>query len=157
MFHIPFLFRHPGRIPAASTCDLPVSNYDFLPTVLAYLGFADRLPEQPRSPGRDVSPALSGNPVPDWDPTVFQETETCRSIREERWKLVARHPAGPHELYDLRADPRERFNLFGQPGTEAEAARLSSRLDAFFATHADPRYDLWKGGRSKATRLDPVP
>jgi hypothetical protein len=25
-------------------------------------------------------------------------------------------------------------------------------LDAFFAAHADPQYDIWKGGRSKAKR-----
>ena len=39
MMHIPLIFRQPGRIAAGRTSDLIVSNYDFLPTVLAYLGF----------------------------------------------------------------------------------------------------------------------
>jgi hypothetical protein len=26
-------------------------------------------------------------------------------------------------------------------------------LDAFFSRHADPQYDVWKDGRSKAGRL----
>ena len=30
---------------------------------------------------------------------------------------------------------------------------MSGKLDAFFQTHADLQYDLWKGGRSKAKRV----
>ena len=52
----------------------------------------------------------------------------------------------------MRKDPRERFNLYGQPGLEETRAGLARRLDAFFAEHADPQYDIWKGGRSKAKR-----
>ena len=66
---------------------------------------------------------------------------------------MARFPSGPYELYDMQADPRERFNLFGQPGTEAIQAELAGRLEKFFADWADPQYDLWKGGRSKARRI----
>ena len=65
---------------------------------------------------------------------------------------MARHPRGPYELYDMTADPRERFNLYGQPGMEEVRARLAQRLDAFFAQYADPQYDIWKDGRSKAKR-----
>jgi arylsulfatase A-like enzyme len=81
--------------------------------------------------------------------------ETVRAIREERWKYVARHPDGPHELYDMQADPQERVNLYGQPGTEETRARLARRLDDFFARYADPQYDVVKGGRSKAARRTP--
>ena len=48
------------------------------------------------------------------------------------------------------ADPQERFNLFGQPGTEPRRAELAQQLDVFFNRYADPTYDVWKGGRSKA-------
>lgn len=34
----------------------------------------------------------------------------------------------------------------------AMRGELASRLEAFFATYADPQYDVWKGGRSKAKR-----
>ena len=30
---------------------------------------------------------------------------------------------------------------------------LRERLDAFFARYADPRYDLWHGGTTKAGRM----
>lgn len=152
MMQIPFIFRQPGTIPAGQTCDALVSNYDFLPSVLSHLGLGDKMPPQPKSPGRDFSAALAGKPLTGWDNTVFYEMETCRAIRAERWKYVARFPDGPFELYDMQADPQERFNLYGQPGTDAVRQDLAERLDAFFARHADPKWDIWKGGGSKAKR-----
>ncbi|MBL9134176.1 MAG: sulfatase-like hydrolase/transferase [Verrucomicrobiaceae bacterium] len=150
MMQIPLIFRQPGCIPAAQTCDALVSNYDFLPSVLGHLGLADKMPQQPKSPGRDFSPALRGEKLENWDNTVFYEMETTRAIRTERWKFVSRHPDGPFELYDMQSDPQERFNQYGQPGTEAIRADLSKQLDIFFTRHADPKYDIWKGGGSKA-------
>ena len=67
---------------------------------------------------------------------------------------MARHPAGPFELYNMKHDPRERFNLYGQPGTEPKRKELSQRLDEFFRRYADPRYDVWKDGRSRALPKD---
>lgn len=58
-----------------------------------------------------------------------------------------------NELYDMQADPRERFNLFGQPGTTEIQAGLAKRLGDFFAKYANPTYDIWKGGISRAKRL----
>ena len=152
MMQIPLIFRHRGKIPRGNTSAAIVSNYDFLPTVLSYLGLGDRMPQKPRSPGRDFSPILRGEPFA-WDDVMFYEMETCRAVRTRRWKLVARHPRGPFELYDMEADARERFNLYGQPGMEEIRESLAARLDAFFAKYADPQYDIWKGGRSKARRL----
>jgi arylsulfatase A-like enzyme len=153
MMRIPFLWRQPGRIAPASTCDSLVSNYDFLPSLLSYLGLKDKLPQQPKLPGRDFSPALLGQPLSDWDNRVFYEMEGTRAIRTDRWKYVARHPADPFELYDMQADPQERFNAYGQPGTEQTRTDLAQQLEAFFATYADPRYDVWQAGESRTKRL----
>ena len=99
MMQIPLIFRQPGHIPAGKTSDLLVSNYDFLPSLLGHLGLGDMLPQQPKSPGRDFSPVLRGHETA-WDNAVFYEMETCRAVRTDRWKLVLRHPDGPHEFYD---------------------------------------------------------
>jgi arylsulfatase A-like enzyme len=154
MMQIPLLVRHPGRIPAGRTSDLLVSNYDFLPSILGHLGLADRMPNAPRSPGRDFSRALRGESI-SWDDIVFYEMETTRAVRTADWKYVTRLPDGPYELYDLKRDPAERFNQFGQPGTDAIRADLAGRIDTFFSRYADPQYDIWKGGRSKAKRHTP--
>lgn len=152
MMQIPFIFHQPGRIAAGRTSDILVSNYDFMPTVLGYLGLGDRMPRHPKSPGRDFSPVLLGKEIA-WDNVVFYEMETCRAVRADDWKLVVRHPDGPHELYDMKSDPRERFNLFGQPGMDTRRAEMQGKLEAFFNQYADPQYDIWKGGRSKAKRV----
>lgn len=150
MMQIPLIFRHTGRIAAGQTSDLLVSNYDFLPTVLSHLGLSDQRP--PQSPGRDFSPVLRGETTP-WENVAFYEMENTRAIRTDGWKYVARHPEGPCEVYDMQADPQERFNLFGQPAVADKQRELAAQLDAFFARYADPQYDLWKDGRSKAGRL----
>lgn len=88
----------------------------------------------------------------DSEHAIYYEMETTRAVRTEQWKYVARFPNGPYELYDMQSDPRERFNRFGQPDSLDIQAELAKKLDQFFATYADPQYDIWKGGRSKAKR-----
>jgi arylsulfatase A-like enzyme len=152
MMHIPLIFRRPRRIPAGATSDLIVSNYDFLPTVLAELGLSAQVPKE--SPGRDFSAVLAGRAIA-WENVMFYEMEHTRAIRTDDWKYVARQPRGPFELYDMKADPRERFNLYGQPDQAERMRTLAAQLDDFFNRHADPQYDVWHGGRSKAGRLVP--
>jgi len=151
VMRIPLIFRHPGTIPAGSTSDIMTNNYDLMPTLLAYLGLSDRMPRQPPSPGRDYSLVLKGRAIP-WENVIYYEFENTRAIRTETWKYVERFPEGPHELYDLKSDPGEQFNLYCQASHRAIQAELKQRLHAFFDQYADPKYDLWHGGRSK-TRL----
>ena len=151
MMQVPLIARQVGRIPAGSTSDRMVSGYDLMPTLLAYLGLGDRMPADVNSPGRDFAPILEGEPI-DWDDVVFYEMETTRAIRTDRWKYIHR-PDGPFELYDLGADPGEKFNLFGQPGHGATLDALRGRLERFFDRHADPKFDLYHGGGSKTHLL----
>jgi arylsulfatase A-like enzyme len=149
MMQIPFVFRQPKSIPANGTSDLLVSNYDFLPTIVDYLGLHDRLPQTPKLPGRSFSKALRVEKVNDWKNTVFYEMETTRAVRTEDWKFVTRFPQGPYELYDMKADPQERVNLYGQPQARDVSKDLDRQLSEFFASYADRQYDLWRGGKSK--------
>jgi arylsulfatase A-like enzyme len=147
--HIPLIWRWPKHIAAGGHSDLMVSNYDLLPTLLSVLGLRDRQAAAPASPGRDYSAALRGQPV-EWDNVIFYEYENSRMIRTDRWKLTRRFPDGPDELYNLAEDPGEKTNLFGSVAQVEIQGQLQQRLDGFFARYADPRYDLWKGGTSKA-------
>jgi len=152
MMNIPLIFRYSGSIKAGMTSDKLISNYDFLPTLLNYIGLEEKIPQKPDLPGRDFSPLLRGEEL-DWTNEVFYEMENTRVIRTDEWKYVARFPDGPFELYNMKQDPQERFNLYGQPGSEGKLADLSLQLNYFFDKYADPQYNIWKGGRSKATRL----
>ena len=162
--HIPLIFRRPAHVQPGLRSDALVSNYDFLPTVLAALSVQEASPasrerQRPesiapthlQSPGRDFSPILRGEPFATTDDdAMFFEFETVRAVRTRTMKLIRRHPDGPHELYDLQTDPGETRNLHDVPEYAATREALLARLEAFFARYADPQYDLWKAGRSKA-------
>ena len=149
---IPLIFRQPGRIPAGRTSDLMVANYDFLPSVLDYLGLQDKTPTSPPLPGRSFAPALRGDDMP-WKNAIYHEFENTRMIRTPDWKLTLRHPYGPDELYDMKSDPGERENLIHVSKHAAVKRRMQAQLNEFFAQYADPKYDRWKGGATKGTEL----
>jgi len=152
MMRIPLIVRHPGSIPPGRKTDIMTSNYDLMPTLLSYLGLGGKMPTKPRSPGRDYSPILKGKTAA-WDNMVVYEAENTRAIRTAGWKYVQRYPDGPHELYDLRSDPGEQFNLYGQPRQKQQQQELHTQITAFFKRYAEPKYDLWHGGKSKARLL----
>jgi hypothetical protein len=62
-------------------------------------------------------------------------------IRSTDWKYVHRYPHGPHELYDLLADPDERVNLVNEPAHAARVSAMRSRLQEWFQRHGVPGLD----------------
>lgn len=121
---VPFIASQPGRIPSGRVHDGLWSAYDFRSALLDYLG----VPYTPAGPGRTRDEVV-----------VYDEYGPVRMIRTERWKYVHRYPYGPHELYDLAADPGERRNLVAE--RPPELAELRGRLESWFARHADPAMD----------------
>jgi arylsulfatase A-like enzyme len=167
MTHVPLVYRHPTHIRANTRANILVSNYDFFSTILDYLNIEnDQASDNHNqkysrsspptslspSPGRTYINTLHSQPEPSWDNTVFFEYETTRSIRTNDWKLIIRFPKGPDELYDLKADPNERHSLIDQPQHARQQKELRARLEKFFKTYADPKYDLTQNGKSKAAR-----
>lgn len=153
--HVPLIWRHPGKVAAGKRSDVMVSNYDFLPSVLDYLGLKDRQTADPPSPGRSYAPVLRGERTA-WENVTYFDFENVRSIRTDRWKLITRFPNGPNEFYDLSADPGERTNLIDRADHADRRRELRQRLDAFFARYVDPKYDLSRGGNSKSSHLSRV-
>lgn len=145
---IPLIFSHPGRVPPGSVNNLMIDEFDLFPTLLDYLGFGDL--EIANTPGRSFAPALAGESI-DWDDTVFFEYIDTRVIQTRRWKFTKRFLAAPNELYDLATDPGETRNLVDDPAHRDIVSEMDARMTAFFATHADPRFDIWQGGTAKAT------
>lgn len=146
---IPLIFRHPARIQAGRRHDLLVNTCEILPTLLDHLGLQSRMPQTPMRPGRSLAPVLAGRTA-DWDNTVYFEFENVRAIRTADWKYIERIHESPNELYDLRKDPGERLNLHGEKRLKTTEGQLKARLYEFFDRYADPKWDLWKGGKSKS-------
>ncbi|MCY3870645.1 MAG: sulfatase-like hydrolase/transferase [Gemmatimonadetes bacterium] len=149
--HIPLIFRQPGRIPSGRVFEGRTCNYDFFPSVLDHLELRNRIADNPNLPGTSYAPALTGEEIT-WNNEIFHEFENTRLVRNDRWKYTWRHPDGPDELYDMQADPGERNNLANRShATVINECR--NRIQNFLNQYADPQYDLWRGGRSKAGRI----
>lgn len=138
---VPCLMSQPGRIPAA-VCDELLSAYDVYPTLLDYLGIAwQQTPGRPK-PGRSFRSLLEQTGVPPARPVVvFDEYGPVRMVRTREAKYVHRFPDGPHELYDLVADPGERVNLAESAVHRSLRDALRAELSAWFARFADPAFD----------------
>ncbi len=147
--HIPLIFRYPNHVPGGQRADQLVSNVDFMPSMLDYLGLDWRNAEQVKSPGRSFADLLRGKEILGWDDTVYYEFENVRAIRTNHWKYIERFGQEPNELYDLTTDPEELRNLVDAPARAEVKDELAARLHEYFARVADPKWDLWTGGSSK--------
>ena len=60
-------------------------------------------------------------------------------VRDERYKLIHFYnDIDTWELYDLKNDPNELNNLYGQPGTERITKRMMKKLTALQEQYDDP-------------------
>ncbi len=135
---VPFIASHPGRIPQDSPTSAIASAYDFMPTLLDYLGLP--IPAT-NAPGRSFLPALLGDDPGRDSVVIFDEYGPVRMIRTTDWKYVYRHAHGPHELYHLTDDPGERENLWGRPEHRERVATLHDELEAWFARYVEGERD----------------
>lgn len=147
----------------AGVLDNYVDHYDSFRTICELAGI--RAPASDVNTGTSYAPLLRGETIV-WDNTRVGEYGDLRMIRDERWKLVYRYPAGPHELFDLQADPLERRNFYA--ARPVIAAELKRRMDAFYADRAvaelsglrvkalpahNGRSEAWRDGKREARGL----
>ena len=144
---IPLIVSHRGKTPAGHRSSLMVSTYDVLPSLIEYIGLGQK-PQT--SPGRSFAGVLRSTPIGAWEDAVYFEFENVRAIRTPEWKFIERIHESPNELYHLKSDAGERVNLIGDARHARMRAELKKKLDGFFARYADPKWDLWKGGKSKS-------
>lgn len=139
---VPFLIRHPGRIPAGRVCSDMVSGYDFMPTLLDYVGLP--VPDSDKLPGGSfaelLKDAASGS-GPRERVVVYDEYGATRMIRTKEWKYVHRYPYGPDELYDLLEDPAETSNRIDDEQCQAVARAMKANLEEWFLRYVEPGRD----------------
>jgi len=126
----PMVWNWRGRIPVEGARPESVSLYDFLPSLCEAAG----APAPPGLPGRSYLPAVFGEPFPKnqpWRNLVVAAARNTEMARDARYKLVLRSSGkGPNELYDLRVDPREQVNQYGNPSFVTVRERLTGELAA---------------------------
>jgi arylsulfatase A-like enzyme len=137
VMQVPMIWAWPGKIPVQHTPPELVSFYDFVPSVCDLLGVA---PPDRKLTGRSYLPLATGK-QPDkkepWKNLVFGHFRNTEMARDARYKLVLRNGGeGPNELYDLRADAREKVNQYENPAFVNTRDRLTKELTAWRARTA---------------------
>lgn len=131
---IPLMIRYPPRIPAGSRDGHMALNLDLAPTLLDLVGAPPRAQLQ----GRSLMPLLADAGTPwrtDWLYEYYaypgdEQVRPCRGVRTERYKYIHYFVAPEEfELYDLRDDPDEVHNLYGDAQHAALVRRLAARLE----------------------------
>ena len=137
---VPMVFNHPNGVPAGKVSPAMASQYDFMPTLLDYLGLPATTDDT--LPGASVLPALLGttDQAKD-DVVVYDEYGPVRMIRTPEWKYVHRYPYGPHELYDMLNDADERNNLIDEKSKRPVIREMRQRLTGWFARYVVPELD----------------
>lgn len=138
---VPMIWWHPGNIAPGSHSGAMISNYDFFPTILDYLGF-DTAPDKDRA-GLSYAPILRGAPPP-WRDRLYFEYADVRGIRTKTMKFLQRARPWPDEMYDLEADPGETRNVIDDARYQKLSASLAKELGDYFREHGAPPIDDWR-------------
>jgi choline-sulfatase len=137
---VPVLVSRPGYLPQGTVEGGLYSHYDFMPTLLDYLGL--ECPGAESLPGQSFAPLLRGETCKGRDHVVvYDEYGPVRMIRSREHKYVHRYPYGPHEFYDLVHDPYERHNLIDSPDHQALIRSMRAQLETWFVRYVDPTVD----------------
>ncbi len=116
LLKVPFMLHLPGG--RRGVTDTLVQYPDVLPTLLDLLGLGAYGQTMTGRSFRDVA---AGGAETHRDVTVSGfHAAVDRAVRDGRWSYVRRPGDEPDELYDLRADPRERTNRIDEAPAVAQ-------------------------------------
>jgi arylsulfatase A-like enzyme len=144
---MPFIVRYPKSIRAGSTSAAMITNVDFAPTLLDFVG----VPAPATMQGRSFRTIMEGGPTPaGWQTSVYyrywmhlahHDVPAHYGVRSADFKLIFYYglPLGANgalakptppgwELYDLRSDPEENRNVYAEPKYAATVAALKMEL-----------------------------
>jgi arylsulfatase A-like enzyme len=141
---MPFLVRYPGMIKPGSRTDEIINNTDFAPTILELAGV--KAPGYMQ--GRSFVPLLRDKTPADWPRSTYyrywmhmahHDNPAHFGVRTKEYKLIFFYgqnykKGGPKptrpgwELYDMKNDPYEMNNLYGEPKYTAVINDLKTEL-----------------------------
>jgi arylsulfatase A-like enzyme len=140
---VPLLVKFPGKIKPGSISKSFVTNADFACTFLDYAG----LPVPGDLQGRSIRPILEGNEPSNWRQSMYyhyyefpkpHNVHPHIGVRTEQYKLVYYYTLKEWELFDLKRDPHELKNLYGDPAHARTRDLLTTELRRLQRELKDP-------------------
>ena len=141
-FRTPLLVYLPGG--RQGDVDAMVQNIDHAPTFLELAGAEVPADIQ----GESYLPLLQGKKPRDWRRSLYYhyyeypaEHSVCKhyGVRTKRYALIHFYDdIDTWELYDLKKDPEQMHNIYGQPGTEKITKELREELHRLQEQYDDP-------------------
>lgn len=132
-FRTPLIIRWPNQIKAGSINDDFVMNLDIGQTILDAAGA--EIPKDME--GRSFLPILKGDTPDDWRKNIYYqyyasggETNVAKHIgvQSKDHKLIYFYENKDWELYDLKKDSKELYNVCGKPEYEEVQKKLKENL-----------------------------
>ncbi len=140
--HAPFIMRYPSVVKPGTVMPQLISNVDFAPTFLKL----SNIPIPTAMQGKSFDQLLE-NPKTKFRESVYYhyyefpgEHSVMRhfGIRTERYKLICFYGQENFwELYDLKIDPNEMKNIYGQPASIALTKELKKKLKVLVTENKD--------------------
>jgi len=134
---VPGIARWPGRIEPGSICEEPVVGSDIFSTICEIAGIT--LPADRTIDGASLVPAFAGEPVRRKIPLYWRYHGSRDgmniAMRQGNWKILTPTDFGRFELYNLRDDAAESWDLASTEPERLEAMKqtlieLNAQIEA---------------------------
>ena len=130
---MPFIIKWPGVVEPGSTNEDMIQNLDYAPTFLQIAGAEP----SDRMQGASLLPLLKGEQPDEWRDSIYYHyyeypsvhmVPRHRGVRTERYKLIHFYQFDEWEFYDLREDPDELLNVYGEARYQETIKEMKQRL-----------------------------
>ncbi|MCB0543030.1 MAG: sulfatase [Lewinellaceae bacterium] len=141
---IPLVIRYPPAIKAGTSSEALALNLDFAPTLLDLAGLTPPADMQ----GASLRPLFANGSAKGWRRSMYYHyyeypygwhyVKKHYGVRTDRYKLIHFYNDNDEwELYDLKNDPGEMHNLYGDKKHTREVKKLKKELKRLRAQYRD--------------------
>ncbi len=143
-FHTPLIMQLPEGYSRRGDVTEMVQNIDYAPTFMELAGV--EIPKDIQ--GVSLVPLLKGEHPKNWRDALYyhyheypaeHKVKRHYGVSDGRYKLIHFYnDIDVWELYDLKKDPSEMNNIYGQPGTEKITKQMFKKLNKLQVQYNDP-------------------
>ena len=129
---VPVIISGPG-IPKEKVLDALVYLYDLFPTLCDVCG----LPAPEKIDGKNLYPVIKGESQGVRLSLFTAYRNTVRAVRTDEWKLIRYPQINYNQLFNLKADPLEIYNLAENPDYKARVNEMIDLLKVWISETND--------------------